>query len=52
MQLALVVNIYVYINVVYCVGRLEIQIEIQKGRCTANTDSKIGKSFAIFKVDQ
>ena len=27
------------INVVCCVGRVEIQIEIQKGRCTANTDS-------------
>ena len=28
-----------YINVVCCVGRVEIQIEIQKGRCTANMDS-------------
>ena len=26
------------INVVCCVGRVEIQIEIQKGWCTANTD--------------
>ena len=26
-------------NVVCCVGRVEIQIEIQKVRCTANTDS-------------
>ena len=33
-------GIYIYeINVVCCVGRVEIQIEIQKGRCTANTDS-------------
>ena len=29
------------INVVCCVGRVEIQIEIQKGRCTANTDSMV-----------
>ena len=28
-------------NVVCCVGRVEIQIEIQKGRCTANTDSVV-----------
>ena len=28
-----------HINVVCCVGRVEIQIEIQKGRCNANTDS-------------
>ena len=27
------------INIVCCVGRVEIQIEIKKGRCTANTDS-------------
>ena len=27
------------VNVVCCVGRVEIQMEIQKGRCTANTDS-------------
>ena len=26
-------------NVVCCVGRVEIKIEIQKGQCTANTDS-------------
>ena len=29
------------LNVVCCVGRVEIQIEIQKGRCTANTDSVV-----------
>ena len=29
------------LNVVCCVGRVEIQIEIQKGRCTANTDSMV-----------
>ena len=28
-----------YINEVCCVGRVEIQIEIYKGQCTANTDS-------------
>ena len=28
-----------YINVVSCVGRVEIEIEIWNGRCTANTDS-------------
>ena len=26
-------------NVVCCVGRVEIQIKIYKGQCTANTDS-------------
>ena len=33
--------IYHEINVVYCVGRVEIQIEIQRGRCTADTDSMV-----------
>ena len=33
------VEIISEINVVCCVGRVEIQIEIQKGRCTANADS-------------
>ena len=32
---------YMYINVVCCVGRVEIQIEIQKGQCTAKTDSMV-----------
>ena len=34
-------NKYTVINVVCCVGRVEIQIEIQKGRCPANTDSMV-----------
>ena len=29
------------INVVCCVGRVEIQIEIKKGWCTADTNSKV-----------
>ena len=28
-------------HVVCCVSRVEIQIEIRKGRCTADTDSKV-----------
>ena len=35
------VQLYIILNVVCCVGRVEIQIEIQKGRCTANTDSMV-----------
>ena len=34
-------TLYIYLNVVCCVGRVEIQIEIQKGRRTANTDSMV-----------
>ena len=34
-------HINVYINVVCCVGRVEIQIEILKGWCTADMDSKV-----------
>ena len=30
-------SIEIKINVVCCVGRVEIEIEIQNGRCTANT---------------
>ena len=39
-------NLYIYlliylhkINVVCCVGRVELQIKMSKGWCTANTDS-------------
>ena len=31
----------IVVNVVCCVGRVEIQIEIEKGWCTANTDSMV-----------
>ena len=30
-----------YINVVCCVGSIQIQIETEKSLCTSNTDSKV-----------
>ena len=39
---------FIYLNVVCCVGRVEIQIEISKGRCTANTDIVVSFFFCFF----
>ena len=36
-------QLYEQINVVYCVSEVEIQIEISKGWCTADTDSKVSR---------
>ena len=35
------------INLVCCVGRVELQIEIKKGRCSANTDSLTFRALAL-----
>ena len=35
------------INVMFCVGKVETEIENLKGRCTANTDSTVYNVLSI-----